>query len=49
MATRLADFVKLGDVLGDPPHYIVIAKLGFGDYSTVWLARDRVLRFVASA
>ncbi|KAJ7207534.1 kinase-like domain-containing protein [Mycena pura] len=35
--------IKLGDVLGDPPQYIVIAKLGFGDYSTVWLARDRVL------
>ncbi|KAJ7207533.1 kinase-like domain-containing protein [Mycena pura] len=34
---------KLGDVLGDPPRYIVMVKLGFGDYSTVWLARDRVL------
>ncbi|KAJ7213542.1 kinase-like domain-containing protein [Mycena pura] len=35
--------IKFGDVLGDPPRYIVMAKLGFGEKSTVWLARDRVL------
>ncbi|KAJ7207530.1 kinase-like domain-containing protein [Mycena pura] len=35
--------IKLGDVLGTPPRYRVISKLGFGSFSTVWLARDRVL------
>ncbi|KAJ7630045.1 hypothetical protein DFH06DRAFT_1337960 [Mycena polygramma] len=33
--------VRLGDVLGtDPPRYRIAAKLGYGSYSTVWLARD---------
>ncbi|KAJ7213546.1 kinase-like domain-containing protein [Mycena pura] len=30
-------------MLGDPPRYRVISKLGFGSFSTVWLVRDRVL------
>ncbi|KAJ6599404.1 kinase-like domain-containing protein [Mycena sp. CBHHK59/15] len=41
--------VKLGDTLGPdcsstPPRYRVTAKLGYGAYSTVWLARDLVAR-----
>lgn len=31
--------VQIGDVLRD--RYQILAKLGFGAYSTVWLARDR--------
>ncbi|KAJ7251292.1 kinase-like domain-containing protein [Mycena rebaudengoi] len=37
--------VKLGDVLGaegSMPRYRISAKLGYGSYSTVWLARDLV-------
>ena len=30
--------VHLGDVFND--RYVVISKLGYGQYSTVWLARD---------
>ncbi|KAJ7109065.1 kinase-like domain-containing protein [Mycena crocata] len=49
--------IKLGDILGpDPPRrYRVTAKLGWGAYATVWLARDRVaektvaLKLVAAA
>ncbi|KAI9744041.1 MAG: serine/threonine protein kinase, CMGC group [Candelina submexicana] len=39
-------FVHLGDVFND--RYVVVRKLGYGQYSTVWLARDtRVNRHVA--
>ncbi|KAJ2989274.1 hypothetical protein NUW54_g8838 [Trametes sanguinea] len=31
--------VKIGDVLGE--HYSVVQKLGWGVYSTVWLAKDQ--------
>ncbi|KAJ3017219.1 hypothetical protein NUW54_g641 [Trametes sanguinea] len=31
--------VKIGDVLGE--HYNVVQKLGWGVYSTVWLAKDQ--------
>ncbi|KAJ7228748.1 kinase-like domain-containing protein [Mycena pura] len=35
--------VRVGDLLGpDPPRYRVAAKLGWGSYATVWLARDIV-------
>ncbi|KAJ6554517.1 kinase-like domain-containing protein [Mycena capillaripes] len=35
--------VRVGDLLGpDPPRYRVAAKLGWGSYATVWLARDFV-------
>ncbi|KAJ7213949.1 kinase-like domain-containing protein [Mycena pura] len=34
--------IRLGCDLGSPPRYRIIAKLGFGAYSTVWLAHDRV-------
>ncbi|KAJ7223269.1 kinase-like domain-containing protein [Mycena pura] len=34
--------IRLGCELGSPPRYRVIAKLGYGAYSTVWLAHDRV-------
>ncbi|KAL9609607.1 MAG: hypothetical protein Q9167_005631 [Letrouitia subvulpina] len=38
--------VHLGDVFND--RYMVVGKLGYGQYSTVWLARDtRVNRHVA--
>lgn len=39
--------VKLGDWVGSgtPPQYRIIYKLGFGSFSTVWLAHDRVERF----
>lgn len=38
--------VKIGDVLGQ--HYQVVDKLGYGGYSTIWLARDtRLSRYVA--
>lgn len=30
--------VHLGDVFDDK--YVIIQKLGYGQYSTVWLARD---------
>jgi serine/threonine protein kinase len=30
--------VHLGDVFDD--RYVVVRKLGYGQYSTVWLARD---------
>jgi len=32
--------VRLGDRLRDD-RYLVLRKLGYGSYSTVWLARDR--------
>ncbi|KAJ7194650.1 kinase-like domain-containing protein [Mycena pura] len=35
--------IKLGDVLGDPPRYRIISRLGVGSYSTVWLACDRLM------
>lgn len=39
--------VKLGDVFNG--RYRIIAKLGYGAYSTVWLARDeRLLRLVSN-
>ncbi|KAJ7207192.1 kinase-like domain-containing protein [Mycena pura] len=34
--------IRLGCDLGSPPRYRIIAKLGYGAYSTVWLAHDRV-------
>ncbi|KAJ7277019.1 kinase-like domain-containing protein [Mycena rebaudengoi] len=36
--------VKLGDLVGPgtPPRYRIIFKLGFGSFSTVWLAHDSV-------
>ncbi|KAF7333699.1 Protein kinase domain-containing protein [Mycena venus] len=36
--------VKLGDLIGSgtPPRYRIIFKLGFGSFSTVWLAHDSV-------
>ncbi|KAJ6554532.1 kinase-like domain-containing protein [Mycena capillaripes] len=35
--------IRVGDLLGpDPPRYRVAAKLGWGSYATVWLARDLV-------
>ncbi|KAJ7199676.1 kinase-like domain-containing protein [Mycena pura] len=37
--------VRLGEILGEPPRYRIIAKLGYGGYSTVWLARDMVARY----
>ncbi|KAJ7213574.1 kinase-like domain-containing protein [Mycena pura] len=38
--------VKLGDSVGPgtPPRYRILFKLGFGSFSTVWLARDGVER-----
>ncbi|KAJ7194651.1 kinase-like domain-containing protein [Mycena pura] len=35
--------IKLGDMLGPGDRYRIVCKLGFGDYSTVWLAQDCVL------
>ncbi|KAJ7194660.1 kinase-like domain-containing protein, partial [Mycena pura] len=35
--------IKLGDMLGPGDRYRIVFKLGFGNYSTVWLARDCVL------
>ncbi|KAJ7111689.1 kinase-like domain-containing protein [Mycena epipterygia] len=42
--------IKVGDILGPegstaPPRYRIAAKLGYGSYSTVWLARDLVANF----
>ncbi|KAF8184557.1 kinase-like domain-containing protein [Mycena galopus ATCC 62051] len=34
--------VRLGAVLGSPPRYRIIAKLGYGACSTVWLSHDRI-------
>ncbi|KAF8136805.1 kinase-like domain-containing protein [Mycena galopus ATCC 62051] len=34
--------IRLGCVLGSPPHYRILAKLGHGTFFTMWLARDRV-------
>ncbi|KAF8136804.1 kinase-like domain-containing protein, partial [Mycena galopus ATCC 62051] len=34
--------IRLGCSLGSPPRYRILAKLGYGAFSTVWLARDRV-------
>lgn len=31
--------ISLGDKIG-PDQYIILRKLGYGQYSTVWLARD---------
>lgn len=39
--------LQAADVLGNPPRYRIISELGVGRSSTVWLARDRVSRFVA--
>ncbi|KAJ7276831.1 kinase-like domain-containing protein [Mycena rebaudengoi] len=36
--------IRLGCDLGSPPRYRIIAKLGYGAYSTVWLAHDRVTK-----
>jgi serine/threonine protein kinase len=37
--------VKLGDLVGPgTPRYRIIFKLGFGSFSTVWLAHDSVER-----
>ncbi|KAJ7282508.1 kinase-like domain-containing protein [Mycena rebaudengoi] len=36
--------IRLGCDLGSPPRYRIIAKLGYGAYSTVWLAHDRVAK-----
>ncbi|KAJ7682415.1 kinase-like domain-containing protein [Mycena polygramma] len=48
--------VRLGDILGpDPPRYRIAAKLGYGGYATVWLARDLIgertvaLKFIEAA
>ncbi|KAJ7452901.1 kinase-like domain-containing protein [Mycena latifolia] len=43
--------VKMGDILGpetSPRQYKVFAKLGWGTYSTVWLARDLIARNTVS-
>ncbi|KAJ7198320.1 kinase-like domain-containing protein [Mycena pura] len=34
--------IRLGCTLGSPPRYRVLAKLGHGSFSTVWMAHDRV-------
>ncbi|KAJ7433570.1 hypothetical protein B0H11DRAFT_1618964, partial [Mycena galericulata] len=36
--------IKLGDSIGPgtPPRYRILFKLGFGSFSTVWLAHDSV-------
>ncbi|KAJ7207197.1 kinase-like domain-containing protein [Mycena pura] len=34
--------IQLGCELGSPPRYRIIGKLGYGAYSTVWLAHDHV-------
>ncbi|KAJ7238606.1 kinase-like domain-containing protein, partial [Mycena rebaudengoi] len=36
--------IRLGCDLGSPPRYRIIAKLGYGAYSTVWLAHDRIAK-----
>ncbi|KAJ7198381.1 kinase-like domain-containing protein, partial [Mycena pura] len=36
--------IRLGCALGSPPRYHVLAKLGHGSFSTVWMAHDRVRR-----
>ena len=36
--------LRLGEYLRDG-RYLVLRKLGYGSYSTVWLARDRVYVF----
>ena len=38
--------VKIGDSLGPEGRYRICAKLGYGSYSTVWLARDLVAKWV---
>lgn len=35
--------LKIGDVLGG--HYTIVQKLGWGVYSTVWLAKDQRCAF----
>jgi hypothetical protein len=44
---------ELGDLLGaegvDPRRYRITAKLGYGAYSTVWMAHDLVAKCVAQA
>ena len=42
---RLYYPVKIGDFFKN--QYRIIAKLGYGAYSTVWLARDERLRQLA--
>ncbi|KAJ7761470.1 kinase-like domain-containing protein [Mycena olivaceomarginata] len=37
--------IRIGCVLGSPPRYRIINKLGHGAFSTVWLARDLVERW----
>ena len=34
--------VSVGDIFNDT--YVIVRKLGFGVYSTVWLANDRKYR-----
>ncbi|KAF8184556.1 kinase-like domain-containing protein [Mycena galopus ATCC 62051] len=36
--------VRLGGNLGSPPRYRIIAKLGYGACSTVWLSHDRIAK-----
>ena len=38
--------IRLGEFLRDS-RYVVLRKLGYGSYSTVWLARDRVYIFTS--
>jgi hypothetical protein len=35
--------ISIGQILDD--QYEIIAKLGYGGYSTVWMAKDRFVRF----